>query len=419
MTTEPALTTSGPRRWHEQRWLVDETIRASGIEFDQPRLGYTLGPVGGDSVGSDMVLLRTRVRKMADFVPAVSSVAARREALARAAEDAGRTVTAGEHWFAAALLWSMACWPLWETTPQLRALDDKKTAAYLAWTRHASHRVERVDVPFGDASLPAWLHLPVEPSSGPFPVVLACGGMDAPREVLVAREGDGYLARGIAVLAFDGPGQGEAPIHGVFTSPEAWDHTGEALLNWVHGRDDLDSSRVAVSGTSFGSHWVTRIAASQPTLLGCAAALPVFEPGVRTIFEDASPTFKGRHMWMAGLERDEAAFDRLAAGYDLRPLMEKMTVPWLIIGGDADELSPTEWVNELAGSAPAPSELLIYQGARHSLTESMAPILGPPWRSELMDWLADRLNGVPATSSYRSVNAAGIAEHRQHPAPGR
>ncbi|MCW2939776.1 MAG: alpha/beta hydrolase, partial [Actinomycetia bacterium] len=37
----------GPRRWREQRWLVDEAIRTSGIEWDQPRLGYTLGPVGG------------------------------------------------------------------------------------------------------------------------------------------------------------------------------------------------------------------------------------------------------------------------------------------------------------------------------------------------------------------------------------
>ena len=44
----------GPRRFREQRWLVDETIRTQGIEFDQPRLGYHLGPVGDELAPADM-----------------------------------------------------------------------------------------------------------------------------------------------------------------------------------------------------------------------------------------------------------------------------------------------------------------------------------------------------------------------------
>lgn len=203
----------GPRRFREQRWLVDETIRTSGIEWDQPRLAYTLGPVGGEGAAGDMLQIRTRVRKIADFVPVVSSVAARRERLAREAEQAGREVTASEHWFAAALLWSLACWPLWEPTPRLVELDDRKNAAYLDWARYASHHVERVDVPFGDAALPAWLHLPAgHDRTPPLPTVLACGGMDAPRETIVAREGDGMLARGMAVLVRRAwPGGGAYP----------------------------------------------------------------------------------------------------------------------------------------------------------------------------------------------------------------
>ncbi|GAA2127365.1 hypothetical protein GCM10009727_17100 [Actinomadura napierensis] len=47
-----------------------------------------------------------------------------------------------------------------------------------------------------------------------------------------------------------------------------------------------------------------------------------------TTFEQASPTFEARHMWMAGLS-DEAAFDQMAGGYDLRPLVSEMSVPWL------------------------------------------------------------------------------------------
>lgn len=185
----------GPRRWHEQRWLLDETIRSNGLEWDQPRLGYTLGPVVGEQSASDIAVLRTRIQKVADFVPAVSSVAARHEQLARQAADESHGVTAGEHWHAAAMLWSLAVWPIWETTPELLALDERKNKAYVAWARHASHRVERVDLPCGDKTLPVWFHVPSSYHGRPLPTVVACGGMDAPREIVVAREGDAFLAR--------------------------------------------------------------------------------------------------------------------------------------------------------------------------------------------------------------------------------
>lgn len=408
----------GPRRWREQRWLVDEAIRTTGVEWDQPRLGYTLGPVGGDGAAGDMAVIRSQVKKVADYVPVVSSVAARRERLAREAEDAGHGVTAGEHWFAAALLWSLAVWPLWEPSPQLLELDQRKNDAYLAWARHATHHVERVDIPFGDGHLPAWFHLPPSFAGEPVPAVLACGGMDAPREICVAREGDGLLARGFAVLAFDGPGQGESAVHGVHVTASNWVGAGERLLAWARERPEVDAGRLVCSGTSFGSHWITQIAATQPSLRGCAASLPVFEPGARTIFESACPTFKARHMFMAGLYGDEDAFDRMAAEYDLRPMVAGMQVPWLVVAGEADELSPVEWVYELARACPAPSSLLIYAGARHALTESLAPVLGPSWRNAIADWLWDRVSGVPAASDFRFVTGTGEVVSRPHPAAG-
>lgn len=405
----------GPRRWREQRWLIDETIRSNGIEWDQPRLGYTLGPVVGEQSAGDIAVLRTRIRKIADFVPAVSSVAARHEQLARRAEDEGHGITAGEHWHAAAMLWSLAVWPLWETTPELLTLDERKNNAYLAWARHASHRVERVDVPFGDTTLPAWFHVPSSYNGTPLPTVIACGGMDAPREIVVSREGDAFLARGFAVLAFDGPGQGEAPIHGLYVTPTNWIDAGEALVSWCRSRPEVDTDRLVCTGTSFGSFWITQIAATQPIFKGCAAALPVFEPGARTIFEEASPTFKARHMFMAGLFHDEAAFDRLVEGYDLRPLLGGMTVPWMVVAGESDELSSVQWVYEMARRCPTPSTLLIYQGARHALTESLAPVLGVPWRAALADWLLDRVKGVPAHDESHYVTATGAQEQRVHP----
>src|SRR4051794_21898522 len=119
----------GPRRWREQRWLVDETIRTTGIEFDQPRLIYHLAPVADDLSGADMAVIRNGVKKIADHVPVVRSVAERRERRAREAEDGGHPESAAAHWYAAAQLWSMACWPGWEDHRRAPQLDMRKEVA--------------------------------------------------------------------------------------------------------------------------------------------------------------------------------------------------------------------------------------------------------------------------------------------------
>jgi dienelactone hydrolase len=362
--TTVSLQPGGPRRFHEQRWLVDETIRTQTIEFDQPRLAYHLGPVGDELAPADMAVIRNGVKKLADHVPVVRSVAQRRERFARQAEDAGHPQTAAVHWYAAAQLWSLACWPVWDDDALVHELDDRKNAAYLAWGASCDHTVERVDIPFGDGALAGWFHVPAG-ATGPLPTLLACGGMDAPREVVVSRAGDPWLARGFAVLAVDGPGQGETAIRGIHVTPTAWVAAGRAMVDWLRARPEVDDERLVCAGTSFGSHWMTQVAATQPVFRGCSVALPVFEPGARTIFEQAAPTFKARHMWMAGLFHDEAAFDELVTGYDLRPLVAQMQVPWQVVGGSADELSPTRWVDELARRCPAPSSITRYAGGRH------------------------------------------------------
>jgi dienelactone hydrolase len=404
----------GPRRWREQRWLVDESIRTQTIEFDQPRLLYHLGPVADDLSGADMAVIRNGVKKVADHVPVVRSVAERRERRAREAEDGGHPHSAGAHWYAAAQLWSMACWPVWEDDRLAHELDDRKNAAYLAWGAHARHTVERVDVPFANRTLPAWFHVP-EGATGPLPTLLAIGGMDAPREVVVSRVGDPWLERGFAVLAVDGPGQGEAAINGVHVSDTAFVEAGEALVTWLRARPEVDDDRLVCTGTSFGSFWMTQIAATQPVFRGCSVALPVFEPGARTIFGSAAPTFKARHMWMAGLWDDEDAFDTMTARYDLRPLLPGMTVPWQVVGGAADELSPSSWVAEMARVCPAPSSLTSYAGGRHSMTETPAAALGPSWRGLAVDWLHDRVLGRPVARENRLVTVAGQVVDLAHP----
>src|SRR3984893_19134066 len=86
------------RRWMEQRWLIDNIIRANGIDWDQPRSLYLSGPCGVEA-NADFAAIRARVQKMADIGPAFESTAIRREAKARAAETDGNLVTARDNWY--------------------------------------------------------------------------------------------------------------------------------------------------------------------------------------------------------------------------------------------------------------------------------------------------------------------------------
>ncbi|MGH3342712.1 MAG: alpha/beta hydrolase family protein [Carbonactinosporaceae bacterium] len=406
---------TGPRRWHEQRWLVDSVLRTDGLEWDQPRVSYTLRPMGVDAV-PDFRVAESRITKFADITPVFRELGERRERFAQAAEQRGQHVTAREHYFHAALLYVTAEWPIWQDSADLVALDDRKNACYSGYARLAGHHVERVEIPFGDAHLPAWFHLPTGYDGAPVHTVISCGGMDAPKELNVNLYGDKFLQRGFAVLAFDGPGQGEAPIRGVKFTPTNWVDAGEAIMRWLSGRPEVDQERVVGFGLSFGSYWMSQIAATQPRLLGTAVGLVCHEPGGHMIFEMASPSFKARFMWMSGLERDEPAFDTMAQQIDLRPLIGGMQAPWLVIAGDEDELSPIEHSHELARMCPAPSPMLVYQQGRHALslpTPSVA--LGPSWLTYAADWLLDRVNGTPAGEYVDHVLPSGEIERRSHP----
>src|SRR5262249_16324884 len=87
-------------RFAAQLWLLDNVLRANGIDWDQPRSLYLSGPCGNEA-NADFAGIRERVKKMADIGPAFEAVARRREAKAKAAEEADRRVTARDNYFMA------------------------------------------------------------------------------------------------------------------------------------------------------------------------------------------------------------------------------------------------------------------------------------------------------------------------------
>ena len=75
------------------------------------------------------------------------------------------------------------------------------------------------------------------------------------------------------------------------------------------------------------------------------------EPGWHTIFQEASPTFKMRFMYMANYT-DEAKFDEFRKTLTWEGRAEKIRMPYLCAAGEFDELSPLENTERLLKAMP-------------------------------------------------------------------
>lgn len=402
------------RRWREQRWLVDSMIAAHGPEFDQPRSLIYSAPAGFEAL-ADFQSVTPRVRKFADLHREYASAARRREGKAHAFAEQGREVAARESFFIAAQLWACARWPRFAVDAAHRDCTARLNHCYAEYARRAAHRVERVDLPFGDAALPAWLHLPVgtAPATG-WPLVVLLPGMDNNKEQMVAMYGERLLQRGLAVLAVDGPGQAEALVRGIVADASSHADAGRALLAWLQSRADLDGRRVGLRGVSFGSFFgVQWAAALGDRCAGAVLSYVAHEPGLRTLFESASPTFKERFMMMSGHE-DEAAFDRFIAGFDARRWARQVTCPVLVQAGGEDELSPLVHTERLMDEFAGPAELVVYEGHKHVLRGGGAVAAGENPDTQFADWLLDRLQGRPARSRRVLVRLDGRSVEPPH-----
>src|SRR6266851_2324273 len=347
---QAAHTHDGPltRRWTEQRWLLDNTIRSVGMDWDQPRSIYLSVPCGPEA-NADFAAIRQRITKLADASPAFEAVARRRETKAQAAEQNQDFVTARENYFMASVHWAAAQWPIDENNEQNRFYNGKKRECYTKYGKLADHHVEAAWIPLpGGKSLPAWFHLPPGYQGGRIP----------------------------------------------------------AVVNWLIARAEIDPDRIGVAGNSFGSFFGTIAAAHEPRIRSVAVSAVCHEPGFHTIFEEASPTFKMRFMYMSGIT-DEARFDELRRSMTWEGHAEKISVPYLCVAGEFDELSPLEHTDRLMKALGGPKRLVVYQDSRHSVGNVPAANLGPFPPILAADWMAASLAGKSFPSEKWYVEASG------------
>jgi len=182
--------------------------------------------------------------------------------------------------------------------------------------------------------------------------------------------------------------------------------TGTAAVEWLTGRPEIDPGRIGLAGNSFGSFFGTIAAAHEPRVRAIAVSAVCHEPGFHTIFEEASPTFKMRFMYMSGIS-DEACFDELRKSMTWEGHAVRIRAPYLCLAGEFDELSPLEHTEQLMKMLGGPKRLVVYQDSRHSVGNVPAANLGPFPPILAADWMAATLAGKSFSSEKWFVEASG------------
>ena len=392
------------RRWREQRWILDQVIQTRGIDWDQGRSGKIIRNCG-PKVEQDLTDVCSRIKKFADISREFSAAAARQETLARQAESVGNGADARDRYYIAACFYTNAMWAIYEDgNPQRIAWQERKRACYDKFIEYAGRPIERVELPYQGKKIQAILHLPAaRRPNEKVPCVMYIPGMDGVKEDNPA-SGDPFLEKNFAVLAIDGPGQGETRETGICCTASNYADAGKLAADYLVNRPEIDPDRLGVMASSMGSYWAPRVVAGEKRFKACAVSGVCMEPGQYAIFNMSSPTFKLNYMYMAGYD-DEAAFDEFCRSLSLRGVTANITCPYMVAAGEDDEHCDMKFVYELMGEIPAPKLLYVFAGERHS-------IRNPKARPLVVNWLIDTLLGKPFKSEIVRIDTDGSEERR-------
>lgn len=255
------------------------------------------------------------------------------EALAEEAAQRGRTITAGEAFYRAAVAYHFAvfCWV--EKLDEYTAGHRKRVECYRRALPVLDPPGERVEVPLEGVGLPGYLRRP--PGVARPPVVLFLSGLDSAKEEHATFE-QVFLRRGLATLTLDGPGQGEAWFH--MKMRVDVEVTATAAIDYLLSRSDVDGTRVGVCGVSLGGYLAARCAAFEPRLRAVASCGGLHSPAEGRLYEGFHLP-RWLHIWGA---RDREDLVAKSAGATLADCARRITAPLLVVHGAQDTLIPPE-----------------------------------------------------------------------------
>ena len=312
------------------------------------------------------------------------------------ADAAGHTRTAGQLYFRATNYLCNAERMLANSDPnRIPTYRRVLELAQKAFDRH-SPRVNRVAIPYGDTTLPAYFSAAPVTDHDPAPVIVLVNGLDSTKEHMYTSNHWAELAdRGISCLMLDQPGTGEAiRLQGLTARIDAETWAG-AAVDYLLTRDDVDAPRIGIVGWSLGGYFAPRAAAFEKRFAlvaawganhnwGAVQRRRLEREGERPV-----PHYWEHVLWVWG-HTDLDTFIEFADDIHLDGVVEQITVPFLITHGANDRQIPLEYAQRSHDQAVnSPKRQLRVFTPAEGATEHIGLDHLPYMSSYIADWVAD------------------------------
>ncbi|MEU2249362.1 alpha/beta fold hydrolase [Streptomyces sp. NPDC019224] len=279
------------------------------------------------------------------------------------AEDAGSSLSAGEYLLTAARWFHLATLAPYADAPRAAVEADHALSRALTVLEPGARRVS-------GEGFTGWLRGPADAQG----TVVVVPGLDSAKEEFLDLVSV-LLARGLAVFAMDGPGQGVLAATTTFV-PDYERVVGRVV-------DALGVARIGLVGMSLGGYFAARAAALEPRVAAVATVSGPF----RLDWEELPPPVQEIMTRRAG--GSDAAHE-FVRHVDLAALAPRITAPLLVVDGDQDVIPGVTNGEPLARLAPHGTYLSVPHGD-HLLGNAR-----PDWLPHLGDHLTHTLVGTPA-----------------------
>jgi dienelactone hydrolase len=244
---------------------------------------------------------------------------------------------------------------LWE---KHRALWDRAIALF-------DTPVEHVEIRYEDTTLAGYF-FKADTSSVPRPTIILNNGSDGPVISQWSLGGRAAIARGWNAITFDGPGQGAALHREHLYFRHDWEHVITPVIDYLVGRGDVDTDRIALQGISQGGYWAPRAAAFEHRVAalvadpGCVRVASSFEQhlpkemvelldnGKKADFDalmhaDPDPTRRAMIAWRMAPYGTSSPFDMYLAAREMTlddETIHQIECPTLVLDPDHEQFWP-------------------------------------------------------------------------------
>lgn len=332
------------------------------------------------------VAQRMKPFNLDSWVTEWTRVAERNEEMAAKLASDGHKVSTSEYYLRASNFYREACWPQPVTDPRMMPSYRKMRETFDRAWQYGRAPFERVQIPYEGAMLEGYFRKPNGPAGRKFPVVIAFEGADTMAENTILGIAAPYVARGMAYLAVDFPGQGGALRLKDLHLPPDTERIAKAMVNYLETQPDVDSTRIGMQGISMGGYGVPRSASGESRIKAAMMSSGSF--CLQQDIFDYYPPIQERVRWIIGA-RDLADARKKLAEYTLEGRANRIECPMLIGYSKDDRIMDPQGAFRLYQAA-SNSKRQMVEGTGHAQASNAG---GPRDRRPPVfpDWAAKQL----------------------------